>query len=155
MSNAATTIAGKKLVEIEHMGSAMQIELRPLSIRKLLEFCQNVLAEKRFELVVLCTEKPAEFIDGLSPEAFGKLYSEALALNFAKATPMILADPTLAGAMLPLVRRMQNAAMQIISEIGFDSSPAPLPSGSAVATGSESLTYPPTASSPSSAPAQS
>ena len=153
MSAAATTIAGKKAVEIVHMGSPMSIELRPLSIRQLLEFCQDVVAEKRFELVVLCTGKPAEFIDGLSPEAFAKLYTEAFALNFAKATPMILADPALAVAMWPLVRRMQSAASQILSEIGSASSPAPLPSASAEATGSESSTCSPPASSPSSAPA--
>lgn len=150
--SAKTTILGADQVEIEFMGSKMRVALRPLTIRQLLEFCGLVIEQKRFELVVLATGKPEEWVDQLPPLSFAKLYDAAFQENFRRATPIIQADPTLAPVFLRIVRQMQSTALEMISMIGNDSSPEPSPSASPAETGTVSSTCSPEGSSPSSAP---
>lgn len=151
--STSTTILGSEPVEIEFMGSKISVALAPLSIRQLLQFCQLVIAEQRFELVQLCTGKPAEWLDQLPPASFAKLYTAAFNENFKKATPIIMADPTLAPVFLRIVRQMQSTALEILSVIGSDLSPELQLSASAEATGTALSTCSPGGSSPSSAPA--
>lgn len=157
MTTTAAKILGSQPIEVEMVGGGqrMLIALRPLSIRQLLTWCEYITTEKRFELVLLCTGKPAEFIDQLTPASFAMLYGAAFNENFVKATPMIQADPTLANVFLPLVRKMQYAALEVLSLNGKDSLPELSSLESVAANGIESSTSALTNSAPSSAPATS
>lgn len=135
-------------------GRTETIPLARLSIRQLYAFAKHLGEAEGPELVMLCTGRAAEWVDTLAPASFGALHKACIDLNFPAATEVAKGDPRLAARLMPFI---QDSATTLILAMGAmvglnsnASSPAPAPSVSPAATGSESSTTPPAVSSPSS-----
>lgn len=126
-------------------GTAATVEVRRLTIRQLYVFARHLGAMEGPELVALCTGKPVEWCDTLSPEGFAALHKGALELNFTNAAKLAEGDPRVAAAVVPFVQDARLVAIlggaaeaASLGRSGPLSSPAPAPSESAAETGSVS-----------------
>jgi len=135
-------------------GKKETVQISRLSIRQLYTFAKHLAATEGPELAALCTGKPIEWIDTLTPASFAALHRACIDLNFPAASEVAKGDPRLAAKLMPFI---QDSATTLILAMGAmaglnsnASSPAPAPSVSPAATGSESSTTPQDVSSPSS-----
>jgi hypothetical protein len=129
-------------------GSVASVEIKRLTIRQLYQFAKHLAAMDGPDLVALCTGKPAEWCDNITPESFSALHKAALDLNFIKAAKLAEGDPRLAALILPFIQDVRVVAILGMDATattppgvnGPDSLPAPAPSESAAATGSDAST---------------
>lgn len=152
MSTASKSLINAEPVEVESLdGTKVSVSLARLSIRQLYVFAEHVRGNKTPELVALCTGKPIEWVDSLTPESFAELAGRCVTANFPTAMTIAEKDPVMAIMIGPLVATgvLSVAAMlpaikpptpPTAGESGSSSSPAPAPSASAAASGSASST---------------
>ena len=134
-------------------GKTEALAIGRLSIRNLYTWTHHLAADRLPELVALTVGKPLEWLDTLTDESFAALSAKCIELNFQRAMAVGKVDPTIAVKLAPLLQGLAGIlrASPSPGPISSEPSPAPVPSASPVATGSESSTTPPAASSPSSA----
>lgn len=155
-ASAASTLVAAVPVEVMHLdGKAETVQVNPLSIRNLYAFAKHLAANEGPELAVLCTGRSLEWIDTLTPAAFGVLHRACIDLNFPAASEMAKGDPRLAAKLMPFVQDNQTLAILSLSAgLGLNAlSSVPPSSGSAAETTSAVSTSAPTDSSASSPPA--
>jgi hypothetical protein len=143
-------------VEVIYLdGKTETVQIARLSIRQLYTFAQHLAANEGPELAVLCTGRSPEWIDTLTPAAFGKLHRACIDLNFPAASEMAKGDPRLAAKLMPFVQDNQTLAILGLSVgLGLNgSSSVPPSSESAAETTSAVSTSAPSDSSASSPPA--
>jgi hypothetical protein len=133
-------------------GKSENVQLSRLTVRQLYTWAKLVREHDMPNLVALCTGKPIEWIDTLSDESFGELAKACFDANFPRAMTLMKSDPVIAVDLGPLLGETVALAekMGMLGGLSSGSLPAPAPSESAPATGSESSISPPSASSPSS-----
>jgi len=126
-------------------GTHEQLALGRLSIRNLYLFAQKLAATDGVGLVVLATGKSADWVETLTPAAFGELHKKIIELNFPAATEIAKGDPRLAALLMPFIQEVQ-----ILSVIAVSAGmilpallPVPAPSESKVDAASESSTSAP------------
>jgi hypothetical protein len=121
------------------------ISIARFSIRQLYLFAQKLAATDGPGLVQLATGKSPEWIDMLTPTAYGELHKKIIELNFPAAGEIAKGDPRLAALLMPFIQEMQILAA-IVGSHGMklpDLSPAPAPSESKADAASESSTSAP------------
>jgi hypothetical protein len=126
-------------------GKTEQVAVRELTIRKLGEFILLAVSDRTPELVALCVDKPVEWIDTLDLKSYGELSKLAIEVNFPRATAITENDPVAAARLAPLLHRLQEA-IKLFPQVTpsaqntVSSSPEPVVSESAAATGSAAST---------------
>lgn len=144
----AKTLVNAEPVEIEFLdGRKETVTLARLSIRQIYAFAEFVRGNKTPDLVALCAGKSIEWVDSLTPESFAELAGRCVTANFQTAMTIAEKDPVMAIMIGPIVAsgvlsvaEMLKATPPPSGENGSSSSPAPVPSISAEATGSASST---------------
>jgi len=137
----AGKVTGAEIIDVEFIdGAKSRFEMKRLSVRNLLQWCSHVRDGKSFDLVCLSTGQPAEVVDRLTPQSFGLLVTKAWEENFSRATPVIQADPVLAGEMLPVLRNLQGVASETLQILGAASLQGQSPTELRADAASESLT---------------
>ena len=157
MSTLPKTLINAEPVEIEYLdGKKESVSLARLSIRQIYTFAEHVRGNKTPDLVALCTGKPVEWIDSLTPESFAELAGRAVTANFRTAMTIAEKDPVMAimigpivasgvlsvAEMLPALSQSNGPALSQSNggEVTKSSSPAPVPSAFAEASGNASST---------------
>jgi hypothetical protein len=121
------------------------VSIAQFSCRQLYLFAQKLAATDGPGLVQLATGKSPEWIDTLTPTAYGQLHKKIIELNFLAAGEIAKGDPRLAALLMPFIQETQ-VLMVIAASAGMNLpglSPAPAPSASKVDAASESSTSAP------------
>lgn len=142
MSTAEKVLGVRKVDVVNDDGTKTRFEMRGLTGRKLLLWCEHLIENKDFDLVCLSTSQPPEVIDLVSPESLGMLITKAWEINFPRAAPVIQASPVLAGRILPVLQRLQGVAYATLQILGGASLQGQLPTESKADAGSGFSTSP-------------
>jgi hypothetical protein len=153
MSTPSKTLVNAEPVEVEHLDATKEsVSLTRLSIRQIYIFAEHVRGNKTPDLVALCTGKPVEWVDSLTPESFAELAGKAVTANFRTAMTIAEKDPVMAIMIGPIVASGVLSVAEMIpainsqlttppaGEVTKSSSQEPAPLASAPASGSASST---------------